>query len=63
MVDRILSGLTRAELVRHGFAVFGRAPLQVLPRMTEEDVQEAARAEVLGYWSWPRGVPGCGWTL
>jgi hypothetical protein len=57
MVERILSGVARAELVRHGFAVFGRAPLQVLPQMTDEDVQEAARAEVLGYWRWAARRP------
>jgi len=57
MVDRILSGLARAELVRHGFSVFGRAPLQVLPRMTDQDVQGAARAEVLGYWRWAARRP------
>ena len=26
LVERALSGVTRAELVRHGFAAFGRAP-------------------------------------
>ena len=57
MVDRILSGVARAELVRHGFAVFGRAPLQVLPQMSDEDVREAARAEVLGYWRWATRRP------
>jgi hypothetical protein len=57
MVDRILSGVGRAELVRHGFAVFGRAPLQVLPQMTDEDVREAACAEVLGYWRWATRRP------
>lgn len=43
MVERILSSVARAELVRHGFAVFGRAPLQVLPQMTDDDLKEAAR--------------------
>ncbi len=57
MVDRILSGVARAELVRHGFAVFGRAPLQFLPQMSNEDVREAARAEVLGYWRWAARRP------
>ncbi|HEY0240626.1 MAG TPA: hypothetical protein VGC37_18500, partial [Friedmanniella sp.] len=57
MVERILSGVVRAELVRHGFAIFGRAPLQVLPPMNDEDVRQAARAELLGYWSWASRRP------
>lgn len=52
LVDRILSGITRAELVRHGYAVFGRPPREVLPMMSDDDVREAARAELTGYWSW-----------
>ena len=31
LVQRILSGVTRAELARHGFAVLGRPPAAVLP--------------------------------
>jgi hypothetical protein len=31
LVERPLSGITRAELVRYGFAVFGRPPETVLP--------------------------------
>jgi hypothetical protein len=52
LVERILAGVARAELVRHGFAIFGRAPLQVLPAMSDDDLREAARAELTGYWSW-----------
>jgi len=52
LVQRILSGVTRAELVRHGFAVLGPAPSLVLPPMSEDDVKEAVRAELLGYWAW-----------
>lgn len=52
LVQRILSGVARAELVRHGFAVFGRSPLDVLPAMSDDDVREAARAEIAGYWAW-----------
>jgi len=52
MAHRILSGVTRAELVLHGFAVFGPPPLHVLSPMDQEDVREAARAELLGYWAW-----------
>jgi hypothetical protein len=51
LVQRILSGVTRAELVRHGFAVLGRPPAAVLPDMTDDDVRGAARAELCGYWA------------
>lgn len=52
MVDRIVSGITRAELVRHGYAVLGRPPAEVLSPMHDDDVRAAARAEILGYWAW-----------
>jgi hypothetical protein len=51
LVHRILSGTTRAELVRHGSAQFGRPPAAVLPPMSDDDVREAARAEVCGPWA------------
>jgi hypothetical protein len=57
MVDRILSGIARAELVRHGYAVLGRPPDGVLPPVTDDDVREAARAEVTGYWAWASRRP------
>ena len=38
--------MTRAELVRHGFAVLGRPPAAVLPGMTDDDVRRAASAEL-----------------
>jgi hypothetical protein len=46
LVQRSLSGVTRAELVRHGFAVLGRPPAAVLPEMTDDDVRAAAGAEL-----------------
>jgi hypothetical protein len=52
LVRRSLSGVTRAELVRHGFAVLGRPPAAVLPEMTDDDVRRAARAELCGYWAY-----------
>ena len=52
LVERILSGVTRAELVRHGFPVLGRAPGDLLPAMSDDDVRAAARAELRGYWAW-----------
>jgi hypothetical protein len=51
LVQRSLSGVTRAELVRHGFAVLGRPPAAVLQEMTDDDVRRAARAELCGYWA------------
>jgi hypothetical protein len=51
LVQRSLSEVTRAELVRHGFAVLGRPPAAVLPQMTDDDVRRAARAELCGYWA------------
>jgi hypothetical protein len=57
LVDRILSGVTRAELVRHGFAVLGRPPQEVLPAMTDDDLRDAARAELCGYWAWAARRP------
>jgi Nucleotidyltransferase domain len=57
LVHRVLSGVTRAELVRHGFAVMGRPPSAVLPDMTDDDVRSAARAELCGYWAWASRRP------
>jgi Nucleotidyltransferase domain len=57
MVDRIVSGITRAELVRHGYAVLGRPPAELLPPMQDDDVRAAARAEILGYWAWAARRP------
>jgi hypothetical protein len=51
LVQRSLSGVTRAELVRHGFAVLGRPPAAVLPEMTDDDIRRAACAELCGYWA------------
>jgi hypothetical protein len=52
LVERVLSGVSRAELVRHGFAVRGRPPADLLPPMSDDDVRDAAREELSGYWSW-----------
>jgi Nucleotidyltransferase domain len=57
LVRRILSDVTRAELVRHGFEVIGRPPQEVLPPMTDADVRTAARAELCGYWAWAAHRP------
>jgi len=57
LVQRILSGIVRAELVRHGLAVFGRSPGDVLPAMSDDDVRKATRAELTGYWTWAARRP------
>jgi hypothetical protein len=57
IVDRILSGVTRVELARHGYAVLGRPPSEVLPPVTDDNVREAARAEICGYWAWASRRP------
>lgn len=57
LVQRALSRITRAELVRHGYAVFGRPPGEVFPAMSDHDVREAARAELTGYWTWAARRP------
>ncbi len=57
LVHRILSGITRAELVRHGYTVFGRSPREVFPAMSDDDVRDAARAELTGYWAWATRRP------
>ena|GEM_PF-2116964 len=51
LVHRILSGIARAELVHHGYAVFGRPPQETLPTMDSDDVRRAAQAELTGYWA------------
>jgi hypothetical protein len=51
LVLRSLSGISRAELVRHGWAVFGPAPTAVLSTMSNDDVRRAAHAELTGYWT------------
>lgn len=61
LVARTLSGITRAELVRHGFAVFGRPPTDLFPAMTDDDLREAARAELCGYWAWAARRPHLWW--
>src|SRR5215469_15944424 len=57
LVQRSLSGVTRAELVRYGFTVLGRPPAAVLPEMTDDDVRRAARAELCGYWAYAARRP------
>ena len=51
LTRRSLSRIARVELVLDGFAVLGRPPQDVLPPVTADDVRDAARAEVTGYWA------------
>ncbi|MBQ1056484.1 nucleotidyltransferase domain-containing protein [Micromonospora sp. C32] len=57
LVHRVLSRVTRAELVRHGYEVFGRSPGDVLPEVSADDIRAAARAELTGYWAWAARRP------
>jgi len=57
LVRRILSGVTRAELVRYGYAVFGRPPRETFPAAGPDEIRAAARAELVGYWSWAARRP------
>lgn len=57
LVQRGLSLVARAELVRYGYAVFGRPPQDVLPAMSDDDLRDAARAELAGYWTWAARRP------
>ena len=50
-MTRAESGVTRAELVRHGFAVRGRPQAAVLAEVTDDDVRRAACEELCGYWA------------
>lgn len=51
MVERAWSPVARAEVVRHGYAVFGRPPQTLLPIVDGQDIRRAARAELTGYWA------------
>lgn len=57
LVDRNVSLVTRAELVLHGFPVLGPPPSRLLPPVTAEEVRSAARAELVGYWSYAARRP------
>jgi hypothetical protein len=57
LLDRIVSSVTRAELVLHGYALTGPEPQAVLPAVRPGDVRRAAQAELAGYWSWAARHP------
>jgi len=58
LVDRVVSLVTRVELARHGFAVVGPPPGDVLPAETRYQAVAAGQRELLGYWSWAARHPG-----
>ena len=51
-VERRLSAMVRAELLDHGRTLLGREPAVVLEPMATDDVRDAVRQELTGYWSW-----------
>ena len=57
LVERIVSLVTRAELTRYGYPVFGRSPKELFPAMSDDDVRQAANAELVGYWAWAARRP------
>lgn len=50
--SRVLSGVTRAELLRYGRTLLGRQPSEVLSPMDPAAVRAAAVAELHHYWAW-----------
>ena len=63
MLARTVSLVTRAELVLNGYAVVGPPPQDLLPPVSPDDVREAARAELAGYWSYAAKRPQMFWRL
>jgi hypothetical protein len=63
MLDRAVSLVTRAELVLHGLPLLGPPPGDLLPPVTPDDVRDAARAELSGYWSYAARRPWMFWRL
>jgi hypothetical protein len=57
LVERALSGVTRAELARYGRSALGRPPAEVIAPVTDDDVRRAARNEITGYWAWASRRP------
>ena len=62
MVDRTLSGIARAELVLHGYAVLGRPPRDVLPAMGPDGARTQPGPSSSATGRGPRGTRGGGST-
>lgn len=48
---RPMSGVVRADLLRHGVTVLGPPPAELVPPVSDADLADAARSELTGYWS------------
>jgi hypothetical protein len=48
---RPFSGIGRAELLAHGYAVFGPPPAELIPAVSEAELREAVRGSLTGYWA------------
>ncbi|MBB3088726.1 nucleotidyltransferase domain-containing protein [Nocardioides albus] len=62
LVHRPLTTIPRVELAVHGLTVFGEDVRTPFPPVTEDDVREASRDEVCGYWADAVRHPGW-WIL
>lgn len=51
MFRRTLSGIARAELHQFGVTVYGPPPSALVPVVGRDDLAEAARVELRGYWT------------
>lgn len=51
LVSRPLTTIPRMELAVHGVTAFGEDVRSVFPPVTEDDIREASRDEVRGYWA------------
>jgi hypothetical protein len=49
--QRAFSGVARAELRAFGFAVFGEPPAEVIPEVTDDELRNAVKGELTGYWT------------
>jgi Nucleotidyltransferase domain len=50
MHRRIVSGVARAELQTFGRTLFGPPPAETFPAVSADQLREAARGELTGYW-------------
>ena len=48
---RPFSGIARAELLAHGYAVFGPPPGELVPAIGADELAEAVRGALTGYWT------------
>ena len=61
LAHRPLTTIPRVELAVHGQTVFGDDVRTAFPPASEEDIREAARSEVCGYWA--RAVRHPAWWI